>query len=592
MHDHRTIVGRVFDPPSDHLAPQRASQRPALLQPAIQRIAVLALAFVAITQLRAATFDLGTATVADINAAFDAGALTSEKLTQLYLNRIAAYDKQGPKINSVITLNPTALDEARALDAERKAKGPRSPLHGLPVVIKDLIDVAGLPTTAGFKPFGSPVPKRDSTVVARLKAAGALVIAKVSTWNWFGRDGFGPTHPIGVTLNPYNDKYITGGSSNGVGAAMASYFAAIGIGTDTGLSVQQPSSFCSLTGMVATQGLVSRAGIVPRGPTQDRAGPMCRSIYDVAVTLSIIAGWDAEDLGMFAGMGHFPEGDWSKQLGPANLKGRRIGVLREMFSGTVDPEVRELFDRALDDMRKAGAVIVDPVLTGINLQKESSTQVIGVSQYELIPEGNVYLARLGDAAPFKSMQEFIEKAGRDTITTRYLNALELPPPDKSPDFLARYAGKIAIYNLIGDTSDKFQLDAFVLPFWNTPPGLLTTRPPGAADDPTAGAGGGRGGSGGSGSGTGGSSGGRGNALTSSTGLPGIIIPGGYTKENLPVGLQVTGKGFTDLKLLQVAYGIEQATRRRKTPESTPALSGERFDYQPLSPKATLASSRE
>jgi amidase len=533
----------------------------------------LALALLCAAVARAATFDLATATLVDINAAFDAGALTSEKLTGLYLARIEAYDKQGPKINSVITLNSRALEEARALDAERKMKGPRSPLHGVPVMIKDLIDVAGLPTTAGFKPFGSPVPLRDSAVVARLRAAGAIVLAKVSTWNWFGRDGFGATHPIGVTLNPYNEKHITGGSSNGVGASMACYFAALGVGTDTGLSVQQPSSFCSIVGMVATQGLVSRAGIVPRGPTQDRAGPMCRSIYDVAATLSVISGWDAEDLGMFAGMGHFPEGDWSQQLGPPNLKGRRIGVLREMFSGTVDPEVREIFDRALEDMRKAGAIIVDPVLTGISLQKESSTGVIGVSQYELIPEGNVYLAHLGEAAPFKSMEEFIEKAGRDKITTRYLNALELPPPDKSPDFLARYAGKTAIYNLVGATSDRFQLDAFVLPFWNTPPPLLARQPAGASDE----GGGGRGGSGGGGGGGAGRGGG-GNSLTSSTGLPGIIIPGGYTKDNLPVGLQVTGKGFTDLKLLQVAYGIEQATKRRKPPETTPALPGERFDY--------------
>jgi len=463
---------------------------------------------------RATTFDLATATVADLNAAFEANALTSEQLTQLYLNRIAAYDKQGPKINAIITLNPAALDEARALDAERKAKGPRSPLHGLPVVIKDLIDVAGLPTTAGFKPFGAPVPPRDAAVVARLKAAGALVIAKVSTWNWFGRDGFGPTHPIGVTINPYNDKHITGGSSNGVGAAMAAWFGAIGIGTDTGLSVQQPSSFCSLAGMVATQGLVSRSGIVPRGPTQDRAGPMCRSIYDVAATLSVIAGWDAEDLGMFAGVGHFPEGDWSRQLGHGDLKGRRIGVLREMFAN-LDPEVAAIFTQVLDDLRKAGAVLVDPVQTGINLQKESATNVIGVSQYELIPAGNAYLARLGDAAPFKSMQEFIERAGRDTITLRYLNALALPPLDQSPDFIARYAGKVAIYDLIGATADRYQLDAFILPFWNLPPPLLSRQP----TTPSEGGGGGGGG---------GVNSGRGNALTSSTGLPGIIIHGGST----------------------------------------------------------------
>src|SRR6185436_1842328 len=190
-------------------------------------------------------FDLSTATLADINAAMDAGALSSEKLVSLYLKRIEAYDRQGPKINSVITLNPKALDEAQALDRERKAKGPRSPLHGVPVMIKDLIDVAGLPTTAGYKPFGAPVPPRDAFVVQKLHAAGAIVLAKVATVNWFG-NGFDDTHPIGRTLNPYNLEYQPGGSSNGVGASMAAWFAAAGIGTDTGGSVQNPSAYGSI----------------------------------------------------------------------------------------------------------------------------------------------------------------------------------------------------------------------------------------------------------------------------------------------------------------------------------------------------------
>ncbi len=219
-----------------------------------------------------ATFGLQTATVADINSAIDAGALSSEKLVRLYLNRIEAYDKKGPKINSVITLNPRALDEARALDAERKTKGRRSPLHGIPIVVKDLIDVAGLPTTAGFKPFGAPVPERDAAIITRLKAAGAIILAKVSCENWFGSDGFGATHPIGATLNPYNVDYYTGGSSNGPGASVASWFASIGVGTDTGGSLQNPAAYNSLVGMLATQGSVSRAGIVPRSLTQDRAG--------------------------------------------------------------------------------------------------------------------------------------------------------------------------------------------------------------------------------------------------------------------------------------------------------------------------------
>src|SRR5258708_27828426 len=179
------------------------------------------------------TFDLQTATVADINAAIDAGALSSEKLVRLYLNRIDAYDKNGPKINSVITLNPKALEEARALDAERKTKGRRSPLHGIPIVVKDLIDVAGLPTTAAFKPFGAPMPERDAAIVTRLKAAGAIILAKVSAENWFGSDGFGATHPIGATLNPYNVEYTPGGSSNGPGASMASVFAHACVGSGT-----------------------------------------------------------------------------------------------------------------------------------------------------------------------------------------------------------------------------------------------------------------------------------------------------------------------------------------------------------------------
>ncbi len=251
--------------------------------------AALCFAIVCAVSVRAATFDLETATIADINKALDAGGLTSEKLVGLYLARIDAYNKKGPQVNAVITMNTHALEEAKALDAERKAKGPRSPLHGIPVVLKDLIDVAGMPTTAGFKPFGAPIPPRDATVTANLKAAGAIIIAKVATINWFGK-GFDETHPIGASLNPYGLKYSPGGSSNGVGVSMASYFATVGIGTDTGGSVMNPSAWCSLVGMVATQGLVSRSGIVPRSVTQDRAGPMGRHVSDIATLLTVMAG--------------------------------------------------------------------------------------------------------------------------------------------------------------------------------------------------------------------------------------------------------------------------------------------------------------
>jgi Asp-tRNA(Asn)/Glu-tRNA(Gln) amidotransferase A subunit family amidase len=503
-------------------------------------------------EARAAQFELATATIADIQGAIDAGALSSEKLVGLYLKRIEAYDKAGPRINAVLYLNKNALAEARALDAERKSKGRRSPLHGIPVVIKDLIDVAGFPTTSGFKPFGAPVPPRDAAVTARLKAAGAIVLAKVNTVNWFGKGGFDELHPIGATLNPYNVGHSPGGSSNGTGASIAAWFATVGLGTDTGGSVQIPSSYNSLVGMVATQGLVSRAGIVPRGPTQDRAGPMARSVYDAATLLSVIAGWDVEDLGTVAGLGHFPQGDWAASLGKPSLEGKRIGVLREMFStGPKDAEVTALFDQALADMKQGGALILDPVLTGTNLRDATSSAISGTTHpYELIPAANAYLERLGPNRPFKKIEDMFKAAGLDKIHDRYIRAMTLPSPDKSPDYLARFALKDALRDAVTELMQKFDLDAVVLPYRSLPPpaGSDTSAP----DDT--------------------------NTLTSTTGLPAVIMPGGYTKDNLPVGIQFVSKPFDDLVLLQVAQGYEQASKRRKSPAITPALAGETFSY--------------
>lgn len=501
----------------------------------------------------AGQLDLATASLKDINAAIDAGALDSERLVGLYLRRIEAYDRKGPRINSVMYLNDNALAEARALDAERKARGRRSPLHGIPVVIKDLVDVAGLPTTAGFKPFGAPVPPRDATVVARLKAAGAIVLAKVSTANWFGAGGFDELHPIGPTLNPYNPEHSPGGSSNGTGAAIAAWFATIGIGTDTGGSVQIPSSYNSLVGVVATQGLVSRAGIVPRGPTQDRAGPMTRHVYDAAATLAVIAGWDAEDLGTHVAIGHFPGHDLAERLGPPTLAGKRVGVLREMFStGPRDAEVDAIFERAVQDLRKGGALVLDPVLTGVNLREATASDVAGTTHpYELIPAANAYLERLGPNRPWKRIEDMFRSVGADRIHERYNRAMTLPSPETSADYVARTRMKDALRAQVTEVMTRLDLDAVVLPYRTLPPPRGNgTQSPGDV-----------------------------NTLTSVTGLPGVIMPGGYTEKNLPVGIQFVGKPFDDLNLLQVAQGYEAASARRKPPTLTPALPGEHITWK-------------
>lgn len=502
--------------------------------------------------VRAAKFDLSTATLQDIHAAMDAGALSSEKLVTLYLNRIAAYDKAGPKLNSVLYLNENAAEEAKALDAERLSTGRRSPLHGIPVVVKDLIDVAGMPTTSGFKPFGAPVAARDAGVVTRLKEAGAIILAKVSTVNWFGNAGF-DQHPIGATLNPYNVDHSPGGSSNGTGAAIASWFATVGIGTDTGGSVQIPSSYNSLVGIVATQGLVTRTGIVPRGPTQDRAGPMTRSVYDAAATLGVIAGWDAEDLVTFSGIGHFPGPDMAEQLGTPTLAGKRIGVLREMFTtGPLDPEVLEIFEQAVVDLRSGGALILDPVLTGTNLREATSSAVAGTTHpHELIHAANSYLERLGPDRPFKKIEDMFAAAGHGNIHDRYLRAMTLPPPDRNPDYLARFAMKDQLREVVTELMTRFNLDAVVLPYRTLPP------PPGSGTQSPNDI----------------------NTLTSVTGLPAVIMPGGYTKEkNLPIGIQFVGRPFADLQLIRVAHAYEIKSRRRASPALTPPLPGESFNY--------------
>jgi amidase len=507
------------------------------------------------------TFDLQTATVADINAAIDAGALSSEKLVSLYLNRIEAYDKKGPKINSVITLNPKALQEARALDAERNAKGRRSPLHGIPIVVKDLVDVAGLPTTAAFTPFGAPIPERDAAIVTRLKAAGAIILAKVSAENWFGSDGFGATHPIGATLNPYNVEYSPGGSSNGPGASIASWFATVGVGTDTGGSLQNPAAYNSLVGMLATQGLVSRAGVVPRSFTQDRVGPLGRSVYDVAVMIDAMAGFDPEDLDTREGLGRFPQGTWAGQVAVPDLKKFRIGVLREAMSTLpANSEAQALFDSALEDIRKAGAQVVDPVVSGIDLGRQSESSPIGVWPYELILAGDAYLQRLGPNRPFKTIKDMINTVGPDKFVDSYVLALSYPPLEEDPGFMRRYRGRKAIRDLTESLLERYDLDAFVIQYGSTPPLAKTVSgaapPAGGRDSRTI----------------------RGGGIVASTGLPGIVMPAGYTKDNLPVGIEFLGKSFDDLRLLQIAYGYEQATKKRKSPQITPPLPGEEFDY--------------
>jgi amidase len=505
---------------------------------------------------RAATFDLGTATIADINAAFDAGALTSEKLTQLYLARIAAYDQQGPKLNSVINLNPKALEIARALDAERKAKGPRSPLHGIPVLAKDVFDTFDLPTTGNFKPMEFSQPSRDAFVIARLRAAGAIILGKLNQSDWYGVGQNGGGTLKGRVVSPYNAAKIGGGSSSGTGAAMAAWFATVGLGSDTTGSITNPTNLNSLAGIAATHGLVSRTGMMWSAPAQENGGPMTRSVYDSAVVLDIIAGYDPADLPTQESIGRLPDKPYASFVSAEGLKGARIGVLREMVrSGPGHEEGVALFNQAVADFKKAGAVVLDPVLTGVDLvgmQADADT-----ADFERAAAIEVYLAGLPANAPIRTVDEMIAKGGKlvkpaIVETAKYRGKL-----DRMPQLAAVYRQQAALRAALQTLIDKHQLDALVLPY-------RTLLPDEAANPPTGG---------------GWQRRSVRNHLHSSTGFPTIIVPGGfYPSDGMGFGVQLIGPKWSEPTLIKLASGFEAATKHRKPPASTPPLPGETFDY--------------
>ncbi len=501
-------------------------------------------------QANAADFDLATATLEDINKAFDAGALSSEKLTQLYLNRIAAYDKKGPNVNAIITMNAQALATARELDAERKAKGPRSRLHGVPVILKDLYDTKDMPTSGGFLPMKNSQPMYDATVVRRLREAGAVILAKVNMSDWFGVAKRGDQSTVlGRTSNPYNLDLTPGGSSGGTGAALAASFAQLGLGSETGVSIRNPTANNSVVGLAPTRGLIPRAGQIMTSFTQERCGPMARSVYDVAAMTDVVAGFDAEDLATMNSPGQVPKESYTTFLDRNGLRGARIGVFRDLFrKGAIHAEGIAMIEAAIAQMKAAGAVIVDPVSTGIDLfplLEDTRT-----NYYEAQFSYDLYFRRLGPNAPIRNMDELIAKGGalvKPSIVNGYKEFHSLM---HQPDFLARRDTQEMLKSAAVELMDKYRLDVLVHPFKSLPPPPHMER--GVDQD---------------------------NPFSSVTGLPAVLVPAGYTKkENGPIAIEFMGRPFSEPTLFKLAYAYEQLSHNRKPPATTPALPGERFSY--------------
>lgn len=498
------------------------------------------------------------ATIADINAAFKGGTLTSEQLVQLCLKRIEAYDKQGPRINAVITLNPHALDVAKQLDAERKAKGPRSSLHGIPVVLKDNFDTFDLATTGGSILLEGSLPPNDAYVVKRLRDAGAIILAKVNLSEF--ASGGAHSSLGGQSLNPHDLTRTPAGSSGGTGVAIAAAYAPLGLGTDTGGSIRGPSTANGIVGLKPTHGLLSRDGIIPLALTFDTGGPMTRSVSDVAISLGIMTGVDAADAATQKSKGRFAT-DYTQYLDADALKGARIGIARDFLGA--DPDVDWVVEAALDTMRKAGATIVDVRYPKWLLDGKAEFYS-AVRNPEFAAQISDYLATLKPGYP-KNIEELIDRANR--VTT--LRADGAGPNPARWNLFKRESGSGKLddyrYTAVRDNALPLvratvegmllsqKLDAIVYP---TSP----RRPAQIAAPPAP-----EGGAGGIASAT---------NIANLTGFPDLIVPAGFTGDNLPVGLSFFGPAFSEPKLIALGYSFEQLTHVRRLPVNTPALSGE------------------
>jgi amidase len=528
-----------------------SSPRLAFHRHCLSVLAAGALAFSSSSVASGKTFELTTASSADIQDAVGAGALTYEKLLQLYLARIAAYDQAGPKLNAIIAANPKALAEARARDAERKAGKIRGPLHGIPVLVKDNYDTFDLPTTGGSIGFKGAIPAYDAFMVKKLREAGAIVIAKANM-DEMARGGNGVSSLGGMTLNPHRLDLIPGGSSAGTGSGVAAAYAPLGLGTETGGSVRHPSNDCNISGMVATEGLLSRAGIMPISLSQDRGGPMALHVYDLAVSLTVMAGVDANDQITRLSIGHASPAPYESYLKPGVLKGKRIGVLRDLFkTGAEHEPYNKLILDGIEAMKKEGAIIIDPVSSGTDLF--AMTQGQGLGNYEYKFAFNAYLAARGPNQPFYTLKDLLASGKfHERLKKNYGDSEAAVPMEQSAEYAGKYRNRAVLKKTLEDLLAKYDLDAFVYPVRSGPLPVAGTWPmtPGVS----------------------------GQSISDYCGLPAITVPAGFTADGTPEGIEFMTAAFGDAKLLQVAYGYEQLTHFRKLPASTPALPGEKFDY--------------
>ena len=497
-------------------------------------------------------FELEEITVAELQEGMKAGKWTARSIAEKYLSRIEKLDKQGPTVNSIIELNPDALGIAEALDKERKAKGARGPLHGIPVLIKDNIDTADrMMTTAGSLALSGSIALKDSFVAQRLRAAGAVILGKTNLSEWANirssHSSSGWSGRGGQTKNPYVLDRNPCGSSSGSGAAIAANFAVVAVGTETDGSVVCPSSANSLVGIKPTLGLISRSGIIPIAHSQDTAGPMARTVRDAAILLTALAGLDPDDAVTSESRGR-ASSDYTQFLDANGLRGARIGVVRKNFG--FNDQVDQLMNSSLDAMKRLGAEIVDPA--EIETAGKFDDTELEVLLYELKADLNKYLAGVGPRAPVHSLKEIIEfnERNKEREMPYFGQDLFIKAEAKGPLTDKDYLDALAKNHQLSRTEGidaamtKHRLDAMVAP---------TGGPPWPTDlingDHF----------------TGGYS-----TASAVAGYPHITVPAGYI-HGLPVGISFFGGAYSEPQLIKLAFAFEQATKARRPPQFLPHL---------------------
>ena len=492
------------------------------------------------------SFEVAEASIADLQEAMSRGGLTSVELVNAYLARIKSIDKAGPKINSIIELNPDAKAMAANLDRERKAKGPRGPLHGIPVLLKDNVATADrMQTTAGSLALLGAIAVKDASIVQKLRDAGAVILGKTNLSEWANirstRSTSGWSARGGLTKSPYALDRNTSGSSSGSASSMAASLAAVAVGTETDGSITSPASLASLVGIKPTVGLVSRAGIIPIASSQDTAGPMTRSVADAAALLTVLAGTDVQDPATRDADKH--RQDYSRSLDLNGLRGKRIGVVRSQFNGQSDL-VAGVVEAELAVLKSQGAVLVD--VTEIPNTAKYADSELTVLLFELKASLSQYLATYAPASPIKSLADVIAFNQKNSAKEMSHFAQELFVSAQAKGDLDSQEYKDALANNLKFSQEQGidkvltenQLDALV-----APTGELAWLTDFIHGDSS------------------------GNSFTTPAavaGYPHITVPAGFAK-GLPCGISFVGKAWSEPTLIAMAYAYEQASRRRRPP---------------------------